>query len=304
MTDRPANFKPLLAATVQSIEDLSYPLLASPKLDGIRCLIVDGEAVSRSLKPIPNKFIRDCLRYLPAFDGELIVGNPTDPKCFQKSTSGVMSQEGEPDFTFFVFDQWDVGQEVDFRNRTRSLVTWFRRFGAELARRASLVIQQPVDSAESLGAYEEVAVAAGWEGVMVRSFSGAYKHGRSTLRDGILGKVKRFDDMEAEIVGFEELMRNGNEQTRDALGHAERSTAKDGLIPAGTLGALICKSPKFADTFKIGTGFDAEQRARIWAGRDLSLGSFVKFKHQPAGAKDKPRFPVFLGFRSAEDMVG
>ena len=37
-------FKPLLAHTVDSIETVQFPVMASPKLDGIRCLIVNGEA--------------------------------------------------------------------------------------------------------------------------------------------------------------------------------------------------------------------------------------------------------------------
>ena len=28
----------------------------------------------------------------------------------------------------------------------------------------------------------------------------------------------------------------------------------------------------------------------------------VKYKHFPVGEKDKPRFPVFIGFRAKEDM--
>lgn len=43
-------FKPLLAHTVDSIETVQFPVMASPKLDGIRCLIVNGEAVTAVTK--------------------------------------------------------------------------------------------------------------------------------------------------------------------------------------------------------------------------------------------------------------
>ena len=132
---------------------------------------------------------------------------------------------------------------------------------------------------------------------MIRDISGLYKFGRSTAKEGILGKVKRFADAEAEIVGIEELHRNGNAAEINALGHTERSTAAAGLVPAGTLGALIVRAEGFAESFKIGTGYTAAQRDSLWADRASLPGRLVKFKHQPAGAKDAPRFPVFLGFR-------
>src|SRR3990172_7746708 len=37
-------WKPMLSATVESIYNLKYPLLVSPKIDGIRCLVVGGVA--------------------------------------------------------------------------------------------------------------------------------------------------------------------------------------------------------------------------------------------------------------------
>lgn len=68
--------KPMLAAIVTNREALRFPYLVSPKYDGIRCLIIGGEVVSRNLKPIRNKHIQAALRGLPDLDGELIVGNP------------------------------------------------------------------------------------------------------------------------------------------------------------------------------------------------------------------------------------
>lgn len=142
----------------------------------------------------------------------------------------------------------------------------------------------------------------GWEGLMVRTPGGAYKQGRSTVRDGILGKAKRFQGAEARVIAVEELHRNTNEQTRDALGHAERSTAKAGLVPAGTLGALVVESDQWAEPFRIGTGFDAATRDSLWAARDALPGQYAKFKFQPVGTDAAPRFPSFIGFRDADDM--
>lgn len=287
--------KPLLAYTVESIETVRFPVFASPKLDGIRCLILDGVAVSRTLKPIPNAYIRHQLAGLPPLDGELICGDPTDPDCFNRTTSAVMSRDGAPAFTFRVFDHF--GTPTDhFPQR----LFWAGICVSEALgdfRPVEMVRQDFIRDAAELADYEAAQVALGYEGVMIRDPEGLYKFGRSTAKEGILGKVKRFADAEAEVVGIEELYRNGNAAEVNALGHTERSTAAAGLVPAGTLGALIVRAEGFAETFKIGTGYTAAQRDSLWADRASLPGRLVKFKHQPAGAKDAPRFPVFLGFR-------
>jgi DNA ligase-1 len=47
-------FKPMLASDCGGIENVRFPVIASPKLDGVRALVIDGALMSRSLKPIPN----------------------------------------------------------------------------------------------------------------------------------------------------------------------------------------------------------------------------------------------------------
>ena len=39
--------KPMLACGGVSLEEVKYPKLASPKVDGIRCLIINGELLTR-----------------------------------------------------------------------------------------------------------------------------------------------------------------------------------------------------------------------------------------------------------------
>ena len=51
-------FKPMLACECSDITQVKFPIMASSKLDGIRCTIFGGVAYSRSLKPIPNKFVQ------------------------------------------------------------------------------------------------------------------------------------------------------------------------------------------------------------------------------------------------------
>ena len=285
--------KALLAYTIEDTSSLSYPVLASVKLDGIRCLVVDGVAYSRNMKPIKNEHVQACIGKpeYNGLDGELIVGDIYAKDCYRQTNSGVMSKDGTPDFTYYVFDRWDMG---DFKFETRYMHIPNLPF-------VEIVPQFEMSSEYELLKYERELLEKGAEGVMVRSLDGIYKNGRSTAKDGILGKLKRFSDAEYRVVGFVERMHNANEATINALGHTERSSHKENLIGRDDLGALVLETSD-GQRFNCGTGFDDTLRAEIWRNRDTYVGRMAKIKSFLIGVKDLPRFPVFLGFRAAEDM--
>ena len=296
------NLKPMLAETVKDTSKLSYPVIASPKLDGIRCLIKDGVALSRSLKPIPNKSVQEWANLhrdaLQGFDGELIVGDH-GPSVFNRTTRGVMSEDGDPAFVFWCFDRWDQAN-LPYRERMHKVREVY--IGTRCPGRFKLIPSKLCNNPAELLEFEEDCLDRGFEGAMVRKPDAPYKYGRSTLKEGYLLKVKRFTDAEAKIIGFEERMHNENEATKDALGHTERSTHKAGMKPAGDLGAFIVRDLRTEMSFNIGTGFTAEQRKTYWSTRNKLMNKIVKYKHFEQGAVDLPRFPVFIGFRDPEDM--
>lgn len=294
--------KPLLAATVESYDDLAgkFPLLASPKLDGIRALKLDGKIVSRNLKAIPNKHVQKLFAKLPDFlDGELIVGDPTSPTCFRDTSSGVMSVDGTPDVMFYIFDKYDCS--YTFEQRQQLIKQWIK-FDKPHKQFVKIVPQVLIKDAFELHEYETTMIGKGYEGVMLRSAKGAYKEGRSTLKEGILMKLKKFADSEAEILDIIELQHNENEKTKDNLGHSKRSSHKAGKVAAGTMGALLVRDIHTKVEFQIGAGFTDEDRRGFWKGGASFRNLIIKYKYFPTGSKDKPRFPVFLGFRDARDM--
>ncbi len=62
MASKTKTFKPMLADPIEPEKyPLRFPLLVSTKIDGIRVLVRDGVAYSRSLKPIPNKYVQSVL---------------------------------------------------------------------------------------------------------------------------------------------------------------------------------------------------------------------------------------------------
>lgn len=284
-------FKPMLACEAD-LEKLRYPILASPKLDGVRAIVRDGIVYSRSNKPIPNKHVQTLFKPYEHFDGELIVGSPTAHDVYRQTTSGVMSVEGKPSVRFYVFDHVEYPNE---KYMARSL----RVIG--FGRSAVVTLEQNwMQNIDDLLKYEASSLELGYEGLILRNPYAPYKMGRSTMKEGYLLKLKRFTDAEFEVIGFEERMHNGNEATINELGRTKRSSHKDGKIGRGDLGALVLHHPS-CGTFNVGTGFTDDERSEVWKNRTAYLGKLAKVKYFAIGMKDAPRHPVFLGWRDKRD---
>lgn len=305
MNDKP--LRPLLAAKFNEgdlepqLAQLSYPLIASPKLDGIRTLIhPEMGAVTRTLKQIPNKdvwaFFKEHLHALKYLDGELVVGEPQEAGLFNQTQSAVMSFGGSPNFTFWVFDAFDHC-DLGYVSRLSYSGDQVRTFQRETnIARIGVLEHKVVGNHQEVLAYEEECLARGFEGIMLRHPHGPYKYGRSTLKAQTLIKLKRMEDAEAVVIGFEPLSRNTNPKEADLLGLSKRSSHKAGKVVDELLGKLCVRSDRWGD-FSIGSGFDVATREQIWTNQEAYLNRTVSFKYQACGIKSKPRFPIFKGFR-------
>lgn len=287
--------QPMLAETLEEDTKIIYPVYASSKLDGIRCVTQYGEALSRSMKLIRNNFIRNTIQSNcpDNLDGEIITLTNGKVDDYNTVQSKVMSFDGTPDFQYVIFD-FISSDMFDHR--------YFLYSELELPNFCVKLKQTLIHSDEELKDFEENALETGFEGVMLRKVNGLYKQGRSTLKQFYLIKVKRFADDEAEIIGFEEKLINDNEAFTDITGYTKRSKEKAGMIKAGTLGALVVKDLKTGLEFTVGSGLNDSQRKEIWENQETYIGMIITYKHFKFGAKDKPRFPIFKGFRHQDDM--
>lgn len=301
--------RPMLAAptTEQELRCVKFPKLLSAKIDGIRMLVIerDGKpvAVSRKFIAIPNRHVQ-YLFARPGFvglDGELVVGDPWDKDCYRKTNSGVMSVDGEPDVKWYVFDSFVYPKSI-YAHRANGAKNTVAGEGGNVVWHSQFL----VNSYEELLVLEEGWLEQGYEGAILRDPQAPYKEGRSTLKQEWMLKVKRFSDSEAEVLDVLEQQHNDNEATVDELGYTKRSSHKAGRTNAGVMGKLVVRdcnkdSPFFGVTFEVGTGFTAEQRSNLWDGRKYLPGKIVKYKYFSVGVKDKPRHPVFLGWRDRRD---
>lgn len=298
------NFRPMLAAACphDQIDKLKYPLVATPKIDGVRAVWQEEALISRSGKPLPNYDLQCRIKLLTEiigcqhFDGELVCGTISD------TTSSVMSKSVDStNLQYIVFDVIDLPNEgyaarlYDASRRVKEIQqscgeSWIK-----------IVKHQIVSNPDELLVFEQDCLANGFEGVCLRQPDSLYKKGRSTFKEQGLLKLKRFEDAEGVVVGYQERYHNHNDGFVSELGYTKRSTCKGGKIPAGDLGSLTVQVSD-GTTVDVGTGFTQSQREELWSVRETLIGKIVKFKHFPHGAKDAPRHPVFLCFRSTIDI--
>lgn len=289
--------KPMLA-TKTTKDKIIYPVFLSPKMDGVRAYVENGVLYSRTGKPIRNRYTQALFGRpeYEGFDGELIVGEACGEGVFKRTTSAVMSVEGEPDVFFHVFDLWN--SELGFINRSGLLLTLAKGKDRVVFTPQKLCLNRSeVDYFEDLWVNQQ-----GYEGLIVRSICSPYKHGRSTFVEGYLLKIKAYEDAEAVVIGTEPLYHNENEAFEDEQGYTKRSSKKEFKKPLDKLGALVVKGLKTEQEFSIGTGFTDAERVSLWKDRENLNGKIVKYKFFPVGTLEAPRHPVFLGFRSSDDL--
>lgn len=299
-------FRPLLAYRKNPpLNAIKYPKFGSPKFDGIRANHQESQELkTRKLKLVPNILVRKRFddERLTWTDGELIVGKPTDSGVYAATESVVMSYappKPVDKVSLYLFDHF----------RDPSAPYWERLeelHRIRLPKHVVVVKQTILRNADEVLEYEEEQVRLGYEGIMLRDQYGRYKYGRSTLREEILMKYVRFEDSEAIITGFEEQMENQNEAKLNELGYMKRSKKQEGMVGKGTMGAILGYDPKKKWEVRagMGPGLTGELRAELWARRHelLKKKSWFKYRFKPAGTKDKPRSPRYMGLRSSKDM--
>lgn len=297
--------RPQLAVAYEEGMELTFPAFVSPKYDGIRCTIQNGQPTARSGKLIKNSNIQEFFVGLPeGLDGEFIVGNPTDPDVYG-NTQSIVNSNNKPidDVVFYIFDlmhpdMWYVTRLAVLKSYIANQFQDVSKLSLKLA----LVEIHQVNSMEELLAFEQLFLDLGYEGLMYRPREAKYKHGRSTKRSMELVKFKRFVDAEAKVVGFVELMHNNNKKEITPLGFTERSSLKANKVGSGMLGSFTVVD-EVGRKFEVSAGsMTHTERKDAWDNQDFWLDKLIVFKHFPIGEKDNPRHPVYKGIRDEIDI--
>lgn len=311
-------FKPMLAPNDKiELDEIKYPLLASTKLDGYRCIFYKGEMLTRSLKQVQNKQLREKFAKLIEYtkendlilDGEIYSHELT----FQELNKFFMSEDLEstrsikrygevlkmPEHVkFYLFDcVKDDDFDTGFVYRDR----YSQDIASEFPGLIILVEQHKVDSKKEVEDNFELVISKGYEGLILKDLGGRYKCGRGTIKEGLIFKVKPFLTFDARIVDVEQatIVDPNAEKTINELGRSVTSKKKDDRI-------LIEKASNFVVDYEgkpvsVVIAMTDVEKEEVWQNRESYIGKIIEYKGMLVGAKDVPRHPVFVRFREDKD---
>lgn len=282
MSDNPVM---LAASKIPDPKTIKWPKLGSPKLDGIRCHTTK-DIYSRNNILIPNLHIRKLMKDLTYYqlDGELMIDTGTED--FNDVQSGVMSVQGTPKFTFNVFDC--IQTAAPFRARWALYLEAISEI-KETHPFVRAVEQKWLHNEMELERYMNECLDDGYEGVILKDPEAKYKFGRSTLKQQTMLKYKQFDDDEAVIIGFKELMHNLDTSCKK----------QENMVGGNTLGAFLVRWKGIEFEIGGGEGMTTALRKLLWANRESLLGKLITFKYQGVSKYGVPRFPTYKVIRDA-----
>lgn len=253
------------------------PVIVQPKLDGVRCRAVwqpTGSWILLSTQlneiisvPHINAALHEVFpKGGPEFDGELYTHGLSFGEIFSRTSRTVEYHPEASKIEFHIFDLIKEGTPQFLRlNQLRDIKLEESSDSLkEVAWETALGLSQVMDL------YQEIC-SNGYEGIIVRELMAPYVRKRSTM----IMKFKPKKSDWYKIVGFqEEISIEG--------------------VPKGRLGAFTCSSDE-GETFNVGTGFTAKQRAELWEQRGSLKGRWlhVAYQHITPG-RGVPRFPVFM----------
>lgn len=314
--------KPMLA-TDWDESKVSFPVVGEPKVDGVRGLNMHGGLTGRSLKLFKNRFTTSFYsqEFFKGFDGELAAAEETHPDLCRLTTSALGTITGEPFTLWWLFDYlnplWseDPGYWQRYQELKKAVAgLQIREEYQPWAGRLRVIPAKLINNIEDLNAFDEENLAAGFEGTIIRDPYGKYKHGRSTVREGGLLRIKQFIESEAIVEAIVEGRSNQNEAQVNELGLQFRSSHQENMVSNGLVGSLTCRAlatVKDRNTVVIEKdqiitvspgNMPHDLRKYYFENQHELLGKTIKFKFFPKGIKDKPRFPTFVTIRQAEDM--
>lgn len=290
--------RPLIAQYCDNLKTLRFPLFATPRIRGERCLVTAEGAIRENLKPIPNDFIRGWIEHLcpVGFDGYIVVTDEEGQWFDEIETCrAVLAKDGQPYFLYLVSDyvpNWKL---------TGPSYTW-DSFGIRSfhLRKAMEKIKDPqIVMAPFKNCFSIADLMAFSEeneygpALMTRNAFGTYKFGESDKAQ-LLVELDHPWGNRAKINDLFELKGRLTDLSLDGYGFPKGTPVRDSVSKSGLLGGVNVTDLD-GNTFDLVFGFGMEQRKVLWDEWGDQLKSlFVHFSYQ--WVDDRMAFPVFIGF--------
>jgi DNA ligase-1 len=279
-------FKLMLAPNkLPNIMDVVYPTFVQPKLDGYRCIYLEGKLWSRTGKPFSNKNLATYFKSLSkvgdnVLDGELYVKDMT----FNALQKVLNTEDGKlpKGLKYYVYDTVPL---ADWKKK-KTKITYGKRLTKvrELLTGSVSDFTKVIDIANDLCETPQEVIdlykkylKAGYEGVMLKRIDGLYLWKRATVNSGEMLKLKPFTSADLRIRSIYEG--EGNFQ------------GKAGGVVVDFNGVAV----------SVGSGFDIPTRENMASKPDEYIGKTVEVKYFEETEDGSLRFPVFTRFRPEKD---
>jgi len=302
--------KPHLATDVD-LRWVKYPVLALPKLDGVRGLHLPGSGLTaRSLKKFKNRRLTEKLSHpdLEGLDGELLyVNKPTASDLCRSTTSLVNTIDGPDTAVWYLFDYLNQNTvHLPYRARYKLLtdkVLELCRYSDVWDNTLFIMPCLLIHTEEKLLATLQEYLSNGYEGIILRNPHGPHKDGRARAREANFLRIKDFVTEEAEITNIFEAQENLNEATTNELGRTTRSSHQANKTGKGMIGAFQCWNQKWGHFIVSSGKMSHTDRVKFFENPELIYGKHCTFKYLKTGSLNAPRMATFQHFRAEEDIL-
>ena len=319
-----ANFTPMLAPNQKTdLDAIQYPLLASTKLDGIRNEFLEGQIFTRSMKQVPNLFLKEKFEAIRKYAEEhdyLIDGEIFSPHVpFQLIQSCVMTEDCSSKAAVKAWAKLCDEMKIDMTREYALQALQFhcfdvvkqRDFAEPFSSRSLNILKldlhnlvhvtnQIVKSKEDVIHLFEEAIHKGQEGLILRDPGGRYKCGRGTIKEGLIYKVKPWETFDAKIIDVTQrtAVNEDAEKTINEVGRSVTSKKKDDRHFIEMAAGFMVKHNGL--DLEVNIALPEDQKRDIWINRKLFIGRMIEYIGMNLGAKNLPRHCQFKG-RYRED---
>jgi DNA ligase-1 len=277
ITIRP--YYPMLAYQYNNKKsEIKFPCFVQPKLDGVRCVVVDNKLYSRNGNRFPVlPHIEDELKLNNRdnliLDGELF----TDDINFEKIVGLVKkfkkSEEDEKNSEKIYLNVFDyIDSKLTYEQRLKNLNNFFEK--NKNMKNIKQVKTEECKKEENINDFLEKYTKEGFEGVIIRNKNGIYEENNRSVN---LQKLKKFIDEEFEIIDY----------TTPNIGK------EVGCV------IWICKT-KEGKKFNVRPSGNYKERKNLYRNAKKYIGKMLTVRYQELTNGKVPRFPVGVAIRDYE----